>query len=255
MSYSVFLDFDGTLKVPGAAKMSKRVIQSLSEAQKKGHKIFLNTGRTYAYLDFDAFDGFCFDGYLCGCSYIKVNEKVLLADRMTPAEMKPIITHFQNRGVILLLEGEDAMWAAFDTEGVTKKEGMIPLTDMKEIFRICEKEAITKMNVLINLGEEDLAFVRRFADPIERDDTTCTEIVRKGNSKAYVMEKAIEFLNLDPQKVIAMGDSSNDFAMLDAAPISVAMGNASDEVKRRAKYVTATDKEDGVAVFLEEFLQ
>ena len=255
MSYSVFLDFDGTLKAPGAKKMSQRVVDALENAQKKGHKIFLNTGRTVAFLDIDAFRGFRFDGYLCGCSYINVRGKILMADRLTADELQPIVAHFYGRNIIVLLEGENAMWAAYDKEGVTESQGMIPLNDINDIFRICELEPITKMNVLINLEQEDLDFVRQFADPIDRDDTTCTEIVSKGHDKAYVMNKTVEYLDLDPEKVIAIGDSSNDFAMLDAAPISVAMGNASDEVKRRATYVTASVEEDGVAVFLEEFLK
>lgn len=255
MSYSVFLDFDGTLKASGADKMSPRVVNALRAAQEKGHKIFLNTGRAVSFLDVDAFNGFRFDGFLCGCSYINVKGRVLMADRLTADELQPIVAHFYGRDVIVLLEGENAMWAAYDKEESTVKDGFIPLNDMREIFRICELEPITKMNVLINLGEEDLEFIRQFADPIERDDTTCTEIVGKGHDKAYVMNKTVEYLDLDPEKVIAIGDSSNDFAMLDAAPISVAMGNASDEVKRRAKYVTASVEEDGVAVFLEEFLK
>lgn len=255
MSYSVFLDFDGTLKAPGAKTLSQRTVDALTEAQRKGHKIFLNTGRALSFLDVDAFRGFRFDGYLCGCSYINAGGKVLMADRLTADESQPIVAHFYGRGLIVLLEGENTMWAAYDEKGETAADGIIPLNDMGEIFRICELEPITKMNVLTNLGKDDLDFIRQFADPIERDDTTCTEIVPKGHDKAYVMNKTVEYLNLDPEKVIAIGDSSNDFAMLDAAPIAVAMGNASAEVKSRATYVTESVQNDGVAVFLEDFLK
>ena len=255
MSYSVFLDFDGTLLVPGAKKISKRVIQALTEAQKKGHRIFLNTGRALSFLDIDAFDGFRFDGYLCGCAYINVGGRVLMADRLTADETQPIVAHFYGRDLIVLLEGENAMYAAYDKNEVMTEQGMIPLNDMNDIFRVCELEPITKMNVLTNLGEEDLDFIRQFATPIERDDTACTEIVPMGHSKAFVMQKAVEYLDLDPEKVIAIGDSTNDLAMLDAAPISVAMGNASDLVKSHTKHVTDTVNDDGVATFLEGFLK
>lgn len=48
-------------------------------------------------------------------------------------------------------------------------------------------------------------------------------------------------------RCIAIGDSENDLEMLHAVGMPVAMGNANDEVKSIAKYITATNAEDGVA--------
>ena len=255
MSYAIFLDFDGTLKARNADKMSQRVVDTLKNAQKKGHKVFLNTGRAPSFLDFEAFNSFCFDGFLCGCSYIKVGEEILMADRLSADEIKPIVSYFYGKDVVVLLEGEKTMWAAFDKEGKTLRDGMVPINDIDEILHICQREPITKMNVLKALDREELDFVRNFTDPIERDDALCTELVSKGHDKAYVMNKTVEYLGMDPKKVIAMGDSSNDFSMLASAEISVAMGNATEGAKKLAKYITATDDEDGVAVFLEDFLK
>lgn len=256
MSYSVFLDFDGTLLPVGQTKISDRTLAALTDAQAKGHKIFLNTGRALSFLNVDAFRGFRFDGYLCGSAYINVRGKVLMADGLTADETQPIVAHFYGRDVIVLLEGENTMWAAYDTEGIMEKDGMIPLNDMQEIFRVCELEPITKMNVLTKLrDEEDLAFVRQFADPVLREDEDCTELVPKGHDKAYVMNAVVTMLELDPETVVAIGDSNNDLPMLDAAPISVAMGNASDKVKAHAKFVTSSAEQDGVAEFLEGLLK
>ncbi len=256
MSYSIFLDFDGTLVPTERDRFSDRTLKALTDAQNAGHKIFLNTGRAMSYLNVDAFRGFRFDGYLCGCSYVNVGGKLLMADRLTADETQPVVAHFYGRDVIVLLEGELSMYAAYDKGRVTEKNGFIPLNDMNEIFRICELEPITKMNVLTLLtDEEDLAFIRQFADPILRDDANCTELVPKGHDKAFVMKTVLDYLELDPEKVIAIGDTRNDIPMLKAAPISVAMGNASEEVKAHAKYVTKSSEEDGVAKFLEEFLK
>ena len=255
MSYSVFLDLDGTLIAPEEDTISQRTVDALKQAQNNGHKIFLNTGRSLAELKIDAFRGFRFDGYLCGCSYITAGGRILMADRLTADELQPITAHFYGRDIPVVLEGEDAVYAVYTDETNAEEQGMIPLTDMSEVFRICELEPITKMSIFANLGKEDLEFIRSLADPIERNDTICTEVVPKGHDKAYVMNKTVEYLNLDPTTVIAIGDSSNDFAMLDAAPISVAMGNAADEVKSRTTYTTVPVTEDGVAVFLEKFLK
>ena len=48
------------------------------------------------------------------------------------------------------------------------------------------------------------------------------------------------------EETVAIGDSSNDVAMLKRAGCSIAMGNGTDEVKALADYVTATVEEDGI---------
>jgi len=65
----------------------------------------------------------------------------------------------------------------------------------------------------------------------------------KGNALAMLCEK----LGISPDEVMAFGDASNDIAMLRFAGCSVAMGNASDEVKKICRYVTGTNVEHGVA--------
>ena len=57
-------------------------------------------------------------------------------------------------------------------------------------------------------------------------------------------------LNIKAQDVIAFGDNFNDLDMLQYAGLSVAMGNAPDEIKQAAKEVTASNNEDGIALVL-----
>ena len=53
---------------------------------------------------------------------------------------------------------------------------------------------------------------------------------------------------------MAVGDSPNDMAMMQLAGMPVAVGNAKEEVKAVAKYVTASNHEDGVAKAVEKFV-
>ena len=57
-------------------------------------------------------------------------------------------------------------------------------------------------------------------------------------------------LGVRPEECIAFGDADNDTDMIKAAGIGVAMGNALDEVKAAADFVTKTNEEDGVAYAL-----
>ena len=52
---------------------------------------------------------------------------------------------------------------------------------------------------------------------------------------------------------MAIGDGGNDIAMLEHAGVGVVMGNASDEVKAVADYVTDSVDEDGVYNALKHF--
>ena len=54
---------------------------------------------------------------------------------------------------------------------------------------------------------------------------------------------------------MAFGDAENDYEMIEAANVGVAMGNASDEIKAIATDVTVDHDDDGVAVFLHKYFK
>ena len=56
---------------------------------------------------------------------------------------------------------------------------------------------------------------------------------------------------LRASEVAAFGAGGNDVAMLSAAGVGIAMGNACDEALNAADYVTATVDDDGIARALE----
>jgi Cof subfamily protein (haloacid dehalogenase superfamily) len=60
---------------------------------------------------------------------------------------------------------------------------------------------------------------------------------------------------ISPDEIIAIGDDMNDLHMVREAGMGVAMGNARDELKAVAKRVISDNREDGLAVFLEELLE
>ena len=52
---------------------------------------------------------------------------------------------------------------------------------------------------------------------------------------------------------MAFGDGGNDIGMLRHAGIGVAMGNANDDVKNAADYITTSVDENGIAHALKHF--
>ena len=73
------------------------------------------------------------------------------------------------------------------------------------------------------------------------------DIAPQGVNKATALEKVREWLEIDPSRVVAMGDGRNDIEMLTWAGRGVAMGQAVQPVIDVADAVTGTVGEDGAA--------
>jgi Cof subfamily protein (haloacid dehalogenase superfamily) len=82
---------------------------------------------------------------------------------------------------------------------------------------------------------------------------TYLEIMDIKASKSNALRFLIEKMKISREETIAMGDNYNDGEMIKYAGMGVAMGNAPDEIKALADYVTDTNNEDGVRKALERF--
>ncbi len=86
-------------------------------------------------------------------------------------------------------------------------------------------------------------------------EVTYFDIADEKTSKGFGVKNMCEALNIDLKDAISIGDDYNDVSMFEMAGLSVAMGNANDEVKSKAKYITRTNNEDGVAFVLEKLIK
>ncbi|WP_312123660.1 HAD hydrolase family protein, partial [Pantoea vagans] len=80
------------------------------------------------------------------------------------------------------------------------------------------------------------------------------DIAKGGNSKGKRLAQWVESLGLSMSDVIAFGDNYNDLSMLETAGLGVAMGNADEAIKARAKKVIGTNLETGIADTLRQFV-
>lgn len=72
------------------------------------------------------------------------------------------------------------------------------------------------------------------------------DIIPATGSKEAGIRALIRHYGIAQDETMAFGDGGNDIEMLSYAGIGVAMGNASDEVKAAADFVTASVDEDGI---------
>ncbi len=80
------------------------------------------------------------------------------------------------------------------------------------------------------------------------------EITSPLAGKGSTLGRVAAHFGLTRENVMAMGDAGNDMNMLEYAYHSVAMANATPEVKRACRYETATNDECGVAVMIERVI-
>ena len=80
-------------------------------------------------------------------------------------------------------------------------------------------------------------------------------VTAKAANKGEALLVSCQHLGINPAEVITFGDAENDIEMFKVSGTSVAMGQASDAVKKAATTVTAANTEDGVAQAIERLLR
>ncbi len=87
------------------------------------------------------------------------------------------------------------------------------------------------------------------------NDLSILDLLPKGVSKSFALERLANRLGIRQPETMAMGDNWNDESMLDWAGTGVLMGNATDDLRTlapdRGWYIGPKNSEDGVAVMLE----
>ncbi|MCI1986269.1 MAG: Cof-type HAD-IIB family hydrolase [Lactobacillus sp.] len=88
---------------------------------------------------------------------------------------------------------------------------------------------------------------------LSASDPTNIELIPKHIDKSTAIAELQAKTGIPASRTIVFGDGLNDLGMLQAAGVSVAMGNAVPEVKAAARYQTLANTEDGIAHFLSNF--
>lgn len=73
------------------------------------------------------------------------------------------------------------------------------------------------------------------------------------SEKLLALLEYSKLINLDPQHIVGVGDSYNDYPLLTACGYKVAIGNSPAELKEIADLVVGTQEDDGVVGVLELF--
>jgi Cof subfamily protein (haloacid dehalogenase superfamily) len=89
---------------------------------------------------------------------------------------------------------------------------------------------------------------------VARSQPYYLDITHPAANKGAALAVLARLLAVSPAAIAVIGDGRNDMAMFAPSGLSIAMGNASAEVKAAAMLVTQSNEEDGFAKAIEQFV-
>lgn len=267
MNYKmIVLDLDGTLTNRDKV-ITPRTKQSLMEAQKRGIKVVLASGRpTYGVvplaqeLELENYGGYILSfngGMITDCCTRKVIFKQEL-----PVEANRRIVELAKKEQVDILTYQDMQILTNNPENrYAKLESRINHLKLKQVDNLEEHLDFPVPKFLMLDDGDYLALVearvkaalgKNFS--VYRSDPFFLEILPRNIDKAQSLAQLLKLLGMEREEMIACGDGYNDLSMIEFAGLGVAMENAVRPVRSSADYVTFSNNDDGVAHVVEKFL-
>ena len=102
--------------------------------------------------------------------------------------------------------------------------------------------------------ERARALMRDLPLDCSNSDTDNLEILAAGAGKGRALQWYAERMNIARDEIMAFGDQTNDLSLLEEAGWPVAMDNAVDAVKARARLIAPHHDRSGVAAIVEKYV-
>ena len=203
------VDIDGTLTENGGGMVHLAALAKLRYLEKMGYNVIYVTGRSSIEAYVLAVFG--------GTTRIAVGE---------------------NGGVITIAPQDHRLMAS-------KEKCMQGYEVLKKnLHGVKVKPVFPRMTEVVLLRTFDLKEGQKILDeyhlPLYLSDSKYAfHINEKGINKAYGLKEALTVLKVEPNQVVAIGDSETDVPMYDICGCSIALAHADDSVKAQADHVVA----------------
>ncbi len=252
MVKAAFFDIDGTLLPFGYDRLPDSCREALDALRKKGVKLFIATGRCapqmktiLPILDYH-FDGFVtLNGQYC------YDDNGMIHHAPIPdSDLKGLKQwHLEHPDAIACLDERDRRWY---NPSYARRQGwsfgemeLAPVSDM--IDNILEQgRHLYQLSATYPASQDDALLAYMPGCTAVRWHPDHVDIIPKTGGKCVGIGKVLAHYGLTFADCIAFGDGGNDISMLKAAAIGIAMGNAGDEVKANADFVTTDADKDGI---------
>lgn len=258
-----FFDIDGTL-TNSQKEITSTTIDTLNKISKKGIDIVLCTGRSNTYV-LNLTKNINTINYIISSNGariydVKKNENIY-TNKLNVENINKVWDFFSTNKISCILVSNNLSYVNkyADITSINNKNGTFEkITNINEIknkdlYQIIAESTETKK--MYNLEKflknyKELKLINYTYNYINKNYCffdIVNNIVNKGDACKYLLKE----LNINKENAICFGDSVNDFDMFETCGISVAMGNAIDELKNISDYITDTNDNNGISKFFD----
>lgn len=253
-------DIDGTI-LKHNFEFNQEVKNCIAKLTNDGIKVILVTGRMYVATDYIAKELgldtpiICYQGGL-----VQYKKQVLYEKNLNPQRAREIINWAKKNKVHLNLYMNDELYVEEDNAIIRRYTGERKAGFLVESF---DEVKLDKVNKLLLIDFDDENKVTMWKDYLEtkypdlhivKSTPYFCEICHQEATKAHAVNFLKEYWGVKTEEVMAIGDQNNDIELLTAGGVKVAMGNATEELKAVADYVTDTVKNNGFVSAVERFV-
>ncbi|MGM7719258.1 Cof-type HAD-IIB family hydrolase [Metabacillus sp. Hm71] len=282
MKKLIAIDLDGTL-LSSNIEISNENVEAIQKAQQAGHVVMICSGRAPEDIK-QLIDQTPLDCPVAGSNGTKVlaDGKLLSQISIDKEHVKKVAAIlnekkypfklYTSHGILVASTWTERMLAFLEqnqefSKGLTPKEykflteqpketDTIKVFDeIEEVLKI-EEIAIQKFFIPTISGKDELIATLKAIEGISitTSGPFNIEIMDTNGHKGNGIKVMAEYFNIPIENTVAIGDNFNDVPMLEAAGLSIAMGNADPTVKDIADVVTLTNNEHGVAHAIETYV-
>jgi len=261
MIKAAFFDIDGTIISIRTHLIPQATVDAIREIRTKGVKTFLCTSRARQFLT--NIPGIEYDGLVCltGAHCIDSDGNDISVSRMDPGDIAAAVLDAQQGRHPFIGLAADRIYAQQPEDPAIKfalasgglKEDDIEggvsafpdLTSAADPARVAQELGILQVTGFFPSGPEEVRMMNLMPNShTQRWCESFVDIISDEVDKAHGLQSICQHYGFKRDEIIAFGDGANDISMLQYAGIGVAMGNASDNVKDVADFVTE-DVDDG----------
>lgn len=257
----IAIDLDGTL-LTDQLTISPGTRTAIQKAIETGTIVTIATGRMFSSAKLIAQQlGIKAPLITYQGAMIKATGEDSLYERaVSPAISQKLIEIACNQNLHLQVYQDDILYGAAETDKLIAyaKAVEVPYTVEPDLTRLAQK-GFTKLLFIdepdvLALLQKELQLLFGASAYIEKSKKNYLEVTHPEANKGSALLFLANQLGIDRSEIIGIGDNHNDAELLKAAGFGIAMGNAVQEVKDIADYVSFTNNDEGVLHAIDKFI-
>jgi Cof subfamily protein (haloacid dehalogenase superfamily) len=255
-------DVDGTL-VTGAKELTERTKKAVAALHRRGIGFAIVSARPPEGLRM-FIEPLKLSGPIAGFNgggFVRPDMTVIEEQLLDPGVARRTVEFLEGRGVDAWVFSR-GRWFIRDPNGpnvgLEERTVQFPPTIVAEFGA-----ALDTVNKLVGTSDDYdlLAKCEAEAQQMLGRDAAATrsqlyylDVTHPDANKGAAVRTLARLMGLPPGEIAVIGDGKNDVAMFAESPFSIAMGNASADVQQKARFVTASNEDDGFAQAVERYL-